>query len=630
MSEDISEKGFGACPLWWVGVAGLLLAQAGLALSLFGGDLSLLSNDDPIVSGRHPLHLYHASLGSETFVRKGTTACFDPWFQAGYLKTPVFDGGCRPAEVMLALAGGGYDPAAYKWGWFASLVLMPLAYVLAGRGLGFPAGASCLAGVAGLTVLWTDPVRNLFDSGDLDILAAGLAGMVFVAWLARYTTQLALDAWFVLAFVSVVGWYCHPLIWLSLLPLVTLYYLVYAPRHGLGWHLGLLGAGLVGLAPSLWWLWDWGRYWWLRQPSRGETPAGWEGIWEPLVTDGTLGEGVPGGWLTLILGVVGLGVLIRNGYRAGAWLVPLVFVGAWLGYRWLGGAESLPPAVRETGRGCLPLFMSLSVVAAAGGVWGMAERLGGGNALAALAVAGAVLVGWWGSSPRPLAKALGWRTEPLVIGLDNEQRAIVAAIRELTTPDARILWDERNEDSRSWNWSALLAQLTGRGYLGGLDAEAGVEHSFCCLMNGRLAGQSLEHWSDSQLAEFCRKYNVGWVAARSSEAMERWSRCGFARETARLPESGREWVLYELNRPRSYVLCGSATWDEASPQRICLSNVAPDARGRVELSLHYHQELKVYPSYVRIDAAGDASDPIDRVRLSLPGPLPRVMIIWEP
>lgn len=629
--DESPRDGFRHCPAWLVGVAGLLLAQAGLAVAFFGPDFpASLRDDRPIVSGRHPLHLYHGYLGSQTFFRTGSTACFDPAFQAGYPKTPVFDGGSRPAEFFLAIAGGGYKPPAYKIGLFVGLLLAPLAFVAAARGIGMNAAASCLAGVGGIVTIWSPPVRALIDAGDLDVLAAGLAAIVFVAWLARYTTHFGVDAWCMLAAVSIVGWYCHPLVWLGLLPLVLVFYIVYAPQHGLAWHLGIPGIGAVGLAPSLWWLWDWGRYWWLRQPYPVDGSTPWGAVlgqpsdYTPLLDD------VPGGAATLMLGTAGLFLLARHGQRAAAWLLPSTLLLAVLAYRFVQVRQDLPSNASDTVKNFLPLATGLILLPATFALWKLAERVKLGAILPAAAIALALAGGWIDGTSRPLARMAGLQVEPVTLGLSAEQEAIVQTIVHHTTPEARILWDEPTDSQPSWNWSALLPQLTGRAYLGGLDPDAGVEHWFCCQLNGKLSGKGLEKWTDGELAEFCRKYNVGWVAARSPAAIERWRHCAMAKEVVRLREYDRDLILFALDRPRSFILCGSGKWDEASPRHICLSNLTPDHRGWVELSLHYQQEMRVYPSYVKIDSAGDASDPIDRVRLSAPGPVPRVMIVWEP
>jgi len=54
----------------------------------------------------------------------GRFCCYDPAFQAGYPKTPIFDNGSRPAELFLTIAGGGYRPRAYKIGLALTCVLV--------------------------------------------------------------------------------------------------------------------------------------------------------------------------------------------------------------------------------------------------------------------------------------------------------------------------------------------------------------------------------------------------------------------------------------------------------------------------------------------------------------------------
>src|SRR6516225_1374198 len=114
-------------PLWSLVLLGLLVWQGWMTLSLFGPDHAWerLLNDRPIVSGRHPLHLYHGYLGARSLAERGTLSCYDPAFQAGYPKTPVFDSGSRPAEMFLSLAGGAYRPAAYKLGLALCCLLVP-------------------------------------------------------------------------------------------------------------------------------------------------------------------------------------------------------------------------------------------------------------------------------------------------------------------------------------------------------------------------------------------------------------------------------------------------------------------------------------------------------------------------
>jgi hypothetical protein len=628
--DETATDGFRNRPLWLIGVVGLLLAQAGFALTLFGPDRSwaAVADDRPVLSGRHPLHQYHATLGASAFRHRGATTCYDPAFQAGYPKTPVFDGGCRPAELFFAL--GGSRPAAYKTGLFACVLLIPLAFVLAGRGAGLPPGASVLAGACGILLGWTGPVRALIDEGELDFLAAGLGAVVFVCWLARYAKWCTADACLVLAAVTAAGWYAHPIVWVGLLPVVIGYYLVLAPRHGLAWHLGLVGISAAGLAPNLWWLADWARYWWLRQPSPSDhiPLPGWQAV---LGTPGdyvVLFGCVPLGGLVVLAGLAGLVATWRSGHRGAAGLLFGTALLTTAVARLLAAWPRVPPSGPER---LVPLIAGFLILPTAFGLWKLLARANATIVGAAAAVLVLLVVAWADGPTRPLASAARLRVEPLAVGFSPEQEQMIAVLREQTTPEARILWDETTDHRPGWNWSALLPLLTDRAYLGGLDHDSGIDHSFCGMRDGMLNGRPLVNWTDAELAAFCRWYNVGWVVCRSGPTAERWGQLPIAKAVARLHDDEADVVVFALDRPRSFVLSGSATWEEAGPNQVILSNVVPDAAGNVELSLHDVPGLRVYPSYIKLVSAPDipGGDPINHVKLLMPGPAPRVTLVWE-
>ncbi|MGL4423496.1 MAG: hypothetical protein ACRCZF_22760, partial [Gemmataceae bacterium] len=235
MTDGSCARGFRDQPIWLIALGLVLLGQGLMAWPVFGGSAGL-TDDVPVLSGRHPLHLYHGSLGAATFMSRSATACFDPAFQAGYPKTPVFDGGCRPAEFFLCLlAQGKFDPAAYKCGLFFCCLLAPVAFAVAARGAGICRAGAIVAAVLGCGVWWSPPARLRFDAGEIDLLLAGLSVVVFIGWLARYHWEPGITSWCVLTVVSIVGWYAHPVVWLGLLPLFLVYYIALAPRHDLGW-----------------------------------------------------------------------------------------------------------------------------------------------------------------------------------------------------------------------------------------------------------------------------------------------------------------------------------------------------------------------------------------------------------
>src|SRR5262249_53875711 len=157
--------------------------------------------------------------------------------------------------------------------------------------------------------------------------------------------------------------------------------------------------------------------------------------------------------------------------------------------------------------------------------------------------------------------------------LTPEHDELVGILKHHTTLDARIVWDDSTDHRGGWNWTALLPVLTDRSYLGGLDCDSGVESSYCEMRDGKLNGRRLADWSDAQLAEYCRWYNAGWVVCRSAEARERWSRLPMAKLIATMNGT----VIFELDRPRSFILAGSAKWESSGPNRITLTDVVPDS-----------------------------------------------------
>ncbi|HEY2911528.1 MAG TPA: hypothetical protein VGI99_14850, partial [Gemmataceae bacterium] len=473
------------------------------------------------------------------------------------------------------------------------------------------------------------PVRKLIEEGELDSLAAGLSGLVFLAWMVRYARWFGVDSWLVLAGSAIAGWFANPIIWVGLVPVIVGYYLVYAPRRELAWNLGLLGVVAAGLAPNLWWLTDWTRYWFLRHTSLLDNLS--LPTWQAMLgsPDDYLGlAGSPRGLALAVAGVGGLIALWRSGHRCGTALLLASSILALATTRLLAAGLQVPDAVER-----LTLFAaSLLAAPAAFAFWKLLER-GRCACFGSIAAVIALAVIAWGDGPGlPVTHGLGLRTEPLALGLTAEQEEAIAAIVRHTTPEARILWDETTDHRAGWNWTALLPVLTHRAYLGGLDHEAGMDYSFCEMRDGRLNSRPLDEWTDEELGRYCGWYNVGWVVCRSAVAAERWGKLPMAQPVARLQEGGQALTIFALERPRSFVLKGTARWEEASPNRITLTDVAPDADGWVVLSLHQQEGLRVLPSYIRIargaeDPAG--KDPIGHVRLRVPGPVPRVTLIWE-
>lgn len=628
-----SECGFRSGALAWLLLVLVVAGHASLTLTRFGG-ANAVTSDDPVIAGRHPLHLYHARLGAETFRQRYSTACYDPTFQAGYPKTPVFDGGCRPAEFFLLLAGSNQTIAAYKIGLFAICLFVPAAFVLAGRGLGLSVQGSCIAAALGSTVWWTQPVQTLFSAGDVDLLLAGLCAIVFVSWLSRYHWDPCPSSWLILALTSIVGWYAHPVIWIGLSPVVVLYYIAAAPRHGPAWHLGLAGICFAGIAPNMWWLWDWGRFWWLRQPSVDDIapfPTWGAMLGSTSENHHLFGTG-PFGLAIVLGGLVACLVLFAMKHRSAPFLLVvtgfLTALASRLGVTWM-------PFVNGSAARAAPFVAALAALPLAGvlSIWARRAIIGKPVTIA-LCMLPALIASF--ETLRILSHA---NVTPIAMGLKEDPKQFVSGILQHTDDSARILLEDIAPGTRvGWNWPALLPTVAPRSYLGGLDPDAKFEHFHVGLKGCLLNGRALSNWSDSELSDLVRRYNIGWIAARSPEVAARWLALPMAKEVARFHDGG-EVVLVALARKKSYILTGEAKWEQADRRKVVLTDVipadaphpdgGPNPAKVIVLSLHHQPGLKVSPNIVLVERDPDPYDPIPMIRLRMTSPLSRIVISWE-
>jgi len=618
---DVSTtEGFRQRPRWLLIVMLLLIGQAWLTLRLFSTDYSFerLLNDDSVVSGRHALYEYHGWIGAKSWQDKRVSCCFDPAYQAGYPKTPVFDGGSRPAELFQLL--GGLRPASYKFGLAIACFLVPLAFIGMGRGISMTVPASCVAGLLGGILWWSAPCQDLLLAGDVDLLFGGLCLLLHLTWFIRFERLPGLDSWLVMTFFAAVAWYTQPFLVVGCLPFLMLYYLWVATRQGPIWHLAMIAAVLVSFGINAAWLIEWGKHLWLYLPFGGQAPPSapfWPTLsrqWSTLMPSDPVHLGVAA------VGMFGLLCMLRSN-RAAAWLLGLGVAEFVL----LTVAGRFWPLLLDFGSEKLLLLAAWCLVLPAAYVLsGIAEHLGnasGFHPLGALwLMVGLVGLAWGVDLPRH------WMNRsPLEIGLSSSRVAIVRGLGEATTADARILWEDRK--GIAMGWTALLAMRTQRPFLGGLDPEGRVEHMYARLCDGKLADRSVRLWNDEQLRQFADRYNIGWIVCWTPDSIERFRAFPQAREVTEFTEGGKG-ILFELRRKPNYFLKGRGRLEQADVRRIALADLEPED-GEVILSMHYQAKMRVYPGYVQVERDLDLDDPIPFIRLRCLGPVARLTIIWE-
>jgi hypothetical protein len=621
------EVGFGQRPLWGVALFGLLCIQAATTASLFdpGRRWSALCDDRPVISGRHSLHLYHGQLGAESWRDGRFGSCYDPAFQAGYPKTPVFDSGSRPAELFLIF---GREPAAsYKMGLAGCCLLVPLLFAAVGRLLGLGPGVACGSALAAQLCWWAGPVQRLLHHGDLDWLLGGLIVVLHAALLVRYHRAGGLCIWFGMLLTAALGWFFQPILWAGFVLIFLPFYVVVTMRHGGAWHLGAWLAWGGGLLANLGWLVDWIRYCWIQMPIVASNGESWNpSSWQRWMTD--LGANHAESRLAAVLlagGLIGLlGMLIRGrtsaalAFGSTALLLPALSLGTgyWRPLEIIGPAKLFVLACA---------FAAAPCAAAVADLFQLLTRLTRRPALAAflvlLALGGAA---WFVRDDFRALLRPATTARPLAVGLTVEQQALVKSLQDSTSPKSRILWEDR---SGSANWTPLLPLLTQRNYLGGLDPEAGVEHMFARLTSTTLAGRPLAEWSDSELDDFCHRYNVGYIACWTPALVQRfrsWSRTELVMP---LSDGGEGWLL-AVKRAPAFVLKGKAKILQWDARRIALADVEPED-GVIVLSLHHQEGFRIAPSDIRVERQPDPYDPIPFLRLRMSGPVLRLTLTWE-
>lgn len=641
--DRIPSPRMGDHRVWWLPLLGLMAWQIWMTLTLFGGDSprQALLDERPILSGRHPLHLYHGYLGARALREQGSFSCYDPSFHAGYPKTPVFDSGSRPAELLLILTGGRYLPSVYKLGVALLCALVPLFVFTAARGAGLSRAAACLACLLSLLVWWGQPCRDVLEAGEVDLLWASLLLLVQAGLLLGYHRDPSLRGWLGLVAAALFGWFAHPPLMVLFFPLFLIYYLSVGARHQLAWHLTLLAGLATALAVNGFWLIDWVGYWWIRIPTHWHRPSLTEPTLAKVWHSACWGGPVDRALACLLVLAAAVGALIYNqtSQRAAARLLGLTC----LGFLALAVAGLLGEPLGRFGtqRLLVPalLFATLPAATALG------------HRLPALGLGLAAIGFFFGPLADNRQTLAEWTqrlrgTTPFQLGLDADREALVSAVRRHTTPEARILWEDCLAPPLASHWTPLLPLWTERAYIGGLDAEAGIEYATNGLIDGILMGRTLRDWSDEDLREYCKRYNIGWIVCTSPTACERLHKWSHAALVMTLPpcEAGQPpRCLFAIQRKNySFALTGSARWLDADPQRIVLADVIPPRDGsaqhgkkQIQLSLHYQAGMRVAPSRVVVDsysierAHSVPGDDRPFVRLWVEEPVTRITITWD-
>jgi hypothetical protein len=614
----------------------VLAALAGwhgwMTLSLFGSDSAWeqLGNDQPVITGRHAGNFYLGMMAAKARLATGSACCYDPADYVGYPRTPIFNGS-RLSELFMLAVGGEYYPQAYKIGLAVVALLVPFCLFLAARAANACLPAAGLATALGLLVWWGNPSQEALRAGDIELLVAGLAVLLHAGLLVRFHQAPGFFCWFGLLVSGALAWLGQPLLLPLFVPLWLLYYLTVGAKHpALTWHLALVGSLAGSVAMNLFWLIDWVNFWWLRSPLPHATSLlphrTLQTLWNAPIWGGCADRMLAA--LLLASAVAGAWRLNQTRQRPAARLLGLG-AGGLLTLALLGVVAE--PLGRMGASTLLPLALFFAALPAAH-AWVQVHRWAFARLGTRWVLAGEMcLVGGLIFLAQEYVPAVVERfraAEPLVIGLGPEREAVVEKLIRYTGPEARILWECVPLPKEAPHWAALLPLLTERVFIGGLDPEAAIEHAGIGIIDQSLNGRHISAWSTAMLEDYCRLYNIGWVACWSPAVAKRMQQWPGAELVCELEGDGPGLLFAVKHHVPSYTLKGQARLVHADSHHITLADVVPE-NGEVVLSLHFQRGMRALPSRVQLDCYQDPYDPIGFLRLKVAGPVARVTLTWD-
>jgi hypothetical protein len=603
--------------LAWLGLLLVLLTQIFCVLHVFGGIANgyRVWTDQPILCGKHPLHTYHGLIGSESWRRSGSGSCYDPTFQAGYAKTPIFDSGSRPAELACRLLPG--QPfRAYRLGLYLLAVGVPLYFFLAGHAFGMGIVPTVLCALCGTVLCWSPAGAAAWQDGDLDIMWGGYLVLLHIAGVVRFGQAPGVFVWFLLTVSAALAWSLQPMVLVLCAPALVIHVLWYAGRHDFFWHIALLCNWFAAWGINASWLLEWSRSLTLLLPAMEDslrTPdvqsflAGWEQALphEPLSIAG------------LCLGALGLMRWCIIKPQAGS-LSLAVLLTVLFAVR----AERLWPILEDLKIARFSLLIPWLLVCPAVDLLAWLFRFlqrGLGRGFTIIACLAVIAAGSVWLVERDLPTMV---REPGALADGESQFHDLAAFLKAAPLRGRVLVEETPLERQSSSL-ALLPLVTGRSFLGGLDPDSRLEHFLLRLSPQRLNGRPIAEWKPEALAEFFTQYNITEILAFTEET-QRWVR---ATPGVRESRQGNA-SLFALPRESSYFLRGKGKWVEANWQRIALADVEPED-GVIVLALHYQQHMTLTPNVGIVERHLVPDDPIPLTRIRLTGPTSRLTLEWR-
>jgi len=631
----------------------------------------------PAISVDHAIHLYHGWLGARSLREHGTSWGYDPFFMAGYPKTPVYDSSSGPAELFQLLAGGTYSPRAYKIGVALLVGLVPIAIMLASWSYGGGRAAAVAAGAWSVWYWWVGFPDVLVRTGLVAFVWSSAVAVLVPALMVRWRRASSLAPWAALAASVAAGVQAHVIFpIMAAAPALAAYASEAVPgarMRAWRWHASTWAAAAVALAATHFWWWPLIRF--LHLKTASDLFMTFSGNPFVLLANYYIAADGRVPLLMVMFGLVGLCSAWRAGRRIEmiVLLVQVLVLSAltFFGSEWTVTRNLEPLRFQAplglawsvaAGEGVTAIGSAVNPWSLSGGRWPKLRRLCAA-ALVGLAILCATPSLWSGRpwllphvrlpSTWHHTRAHLQAARPLAVGLRPEMDQLVAWIRRNTDLSARILFEDQLRlleagdpaAPESIHWTPLLPLLTGRAFVGGLYHMAFIPHQYAAFGDWRLAGRHIRDWSTEELRAFCEQYNIGWVitwsrASRIKQlqhgedatkplSTEVFAGLPFCEQAARLPRhtvrpDENVYTVFRVMRDHSYFERGRGRLVAVDFNRIELADVEPDA-GEVVIRFHWQQGFACDPP-LPIDRVGATGDPVGFIRVQATSPLRRLVI----
>lgn len=609
------------CP-WLLRTLALCLVVIHVILTwqLFGSHYEPLLEETPLIEGQHARLLYYGEQVAQAVRLKGIAASvYDPRIQAGLTISPWASIESRLA-LFAFLTVPDHPLATYKLLLLFTWLSLPISLWLMCRICNLSSGAITAALLLFLGCAWSPWGVQLIKQGETDVIIGSAAMGIALGFIVR---SYARPRWwtkpglFLSMTVSVYFW---PATLILLLVCFILFLGLLAGRLPWPRFLGLVFAFFASLAINAFWMRECWRTWWMIADRETLLPSSWHELFnlksnlQLMIWPGLL----------LVIGFLGTRTLRTSigGRSALVWSLGIVLT---------AGAALLPQEIETFHLDKLHGWWWCSVWLATVPVGKLIAylltafcRLVGGTQRGILVMT--VLLGTLGVLFREeLARGVVKVEEIGTLHMQTPAIVyeVVHRLRQHTTDDARILWEETKTNAA---WAPLLPRMIDRFWVGSLGRAEQVllDPLQVRLVEGSLLSKPMEQWRISDLNALANDWNIGWVVAFHPESILRWKAHPSTEVVAELPNGGR---LFRLNRPFTYCKQGQAQWSFTAPRRLTLTNLVPE-NGHVVLSLHCHTTMRSMNNKAILEKWQQAFDSVPMLKIRLPGPMERLTIEW--